>query len=215
MWTRGFVRLCCQYKNTAWLKQVISDSSLGWEVQDQGPGVWPCHDFHPLQWYPYLKYNYIFQSHRHVERYKISGFLWGGGPLGCSGDRCSGQLSPDCWAAGLCPVSAWMARGLRWGNASPSRGCPLLFSGAEATLRVGSGLPADGGLRSKVRVPWTFLERPCEVISSNPRITDGETEAQRGQVSWLWSQLVKGWISWPVPPIKGKWNSQLQSLLPF
>lgn len=50
----------------------------------------------------------------------------------------------------------------------------------------------------KVREPRiSFLERTSEAISWNPYTTDGETEAQRGQVSHpqvpSWLNLLKGW----------------------
>ena len=98
--------------------------------------------------------------------------------LGRAGSR---QLSPEFWVAGLCPVSTWTASSLWGGEGSLCRGCPLLFSGAEATWRAEGRLPGEEGLRSKVRALWTSLERTFKVISSNPRILDRETKAQRGQ----------------------------------
>lgn len=103
----------------------------------------------------------------------------------------SGQLSPDFWVAGLCPVSTWMASVLWGGEGSLCRGCPLLFSDTEAKWRAEGRLPGEEGLRSKVRALWTSLERTFKVISSNPCISDRETEAQRSQMSCPWSQLVK------------------------
>ena len=108
--------------------------------------------------------------------------------LGRAGSR---QLSPDFWVAGLCPVSTWTASGLWGGEGSLCRGCPLLFSGSEATWRAEGRLPGEEGLRSKVRALWTSLERTFKMISSNPCISDRETEAQRGQMSCPCSQLVK------------------------
>ena len=58
---------------------------------------------------------------------------------------------------------------------------PLLFSDDEAMWRAEGRLPGEEGLRSKVRALWTSLERTFKEISSNPRILDRKTEAQRGQ----------------------------------
>jgi len=48
-------------------------------------------------------------------------------------------------------VLTWTASGLWGGEGSLCRGCPLLFSGAEATWRAEGRLPGEKGLRSKVR----------------------------------------------------------------